>query len=203
MKLHKVLALSAILAAGTSGYAAVTISGTAFLNAPGIAVGDIAVFLIDEANSNTPSAFSGIIEGESITSAATYGNGDFTVLSPTKSFSALSTFIRLDGTYSGIPLSGDVGTGDKVYAVVFSTSTGSALVGDTYTVWTDPTWVLPSDGFTVTYASNPTGTNFRQFTASSTPVFTGVVAAIPEPSAFAAFAGFAVLGLAASRRRRA
>lgn len=205
MNLKTSLVAAAVIFGGASiGQSAVTLSGTAFLNAPGIAVGDIAVFIIDEANTNLSASFAGITAGESLTSASTFGNGDFTVLSPTKTFTQLSTFIRLDGTYNNIPLAGDVSSGDRIYAVVFSTSTDTAVAGDTYTVWTDPTWIVPSDGATVTFASAPTGSQFRQFTSTSTPVFIGTVtgSAIPEPASYALFAGLGFLSFAACKRRR-
>lgn len=205
MNYVKVLASLSVFSACVSSYGAVSLSGTAFLNVPGISVGDVAVFVIDNGNTNTASGFAGIQAGESLTSGLTYGNGDFTVLTPTREFAALSTFVRLDGTYLGISINSTVTPGDRFYVVVFSNSTTTAIAGDTYTVWNDPTWIIPADGNTVTYAAAPTGTQLRQLGASSVAAFTGVVAGapIPEPSTAAALGGLIALGAVATRRRRA
>ena len=73
---------------------------------------------------------------------------------------------------------------------------------------TNPAWVVtaltPAAGVNpVDYTITDAGTVASYGTISSGKFITALAPAIPEPSSFAALAGFAVLGLAASRRRRA
>ncbi len=193
-KLLTTLGLAALSV--TAAKATVTLNGIAFLNAPAIALNDVAYFIVDINNTGFTSI--SFTPGESLTTVASYG--DYALLG-SKTATALSTNITLSGAFSGVALSNGVSVGDRFAAVVFSNSTTTALSGDTYTIWTDPTWVIPADGSTLSYQASPTGSNFKQLGTTSSAVITGTV--VPEPSAFAALAGLAALGFAASRRRRA
>ena len=196
-KLLTTLGLVALSA--TAAKATVTLNGIAFLNAPQISVGDVGFFIVDINNTGFSSI--SFTEGEILSSAASYG--DYVVLG-SKSATALSTNVTLSGAFSGIALANGVTAGDRFAAVVFNSSTTSAIGGDSFTIWTDPTWVIPADGSTLSYQASPTGANFKQLGASSLPTITGTVSGgvIPEPSAFAALAGLAGLGFAGLRRRR-
>ncbi len=185
--------------------AALTTTGTAFSNAVGISAGDVGVLIFDNNNTgNFTTTFNGFnfTVGASITANATYG--DFTVaLGTSKTATApTQTLTTLSGAFSNVQLTNGVDIGDKFAFVVFQNSTTTILAGDTYTVWTHSSWVVPPDG-NYSFAASPTGSNFQQVTAANSAnlkVFTGTV--VPEPSAFAALAGIAALGFAASRRRR-
>ena len=189
-------------------HAAVTFTGVALSSVPGLSVGDVGVMLIDT-NGKGFSEFS-FSEGLSLTASASFGAaGDFvipfsTTKVATQPVPSLPTLITLSGAFSNIPLTDGVSSGDRFAIIVFSESTDVTKAGDTYTVWTDASWVIPADGQNIGFNANPSGTQFRQFTASSSPFLTGVVTGevIPEPSSFAAFAGLAVLGAVATRRRR-
>jgi hypothetical protein len=214
---HKIktsLAFASLVLSGVVAQASVTFSGTALVKVPNISTGDVAYFIIDENNAgfgnlgsinpNTSLFESGTIyEGTSFTIGSDNLGSGFTIVG-TKTATGSAT-VSVNGTFSGVSLGSGVDTGDKFAIIVFETSTTAGVAGDTYRIFTDPTWVVPSDGFTVTYSNTTTGA-FAQLGASAVAAFTKTIAAaqaVPEPSSFAALAGFAVLGFAASRRRRA
>lgn len=202
MNRSKLVLVSILASFASIANAAVTFTGIAFNNVPGIAVGDVGALIIDR----NGSGFAGLSfeAGLPLNLDSTYG--DFTVaLGVTRTAtSPVTGLITLTGAFSGINLVNGVSTGDRFAYVIFSSSTASTIAGDTFTVWTDPTWIIPADGQSIAYNANPTGTQFRQFTSTATPTFIGSVAGgvIPEPSSFAALAGLLAVGFAASRRRR-
>lgn len=191
--------LGSCLVISAAAKASVTLNGIAFLNAPGISVGDVGYFLVD-VNGSGFDKFS-FDAGVDLTTSASFG--DFFMLG-SKTASAAGPNTILSGAFANIALADGVTTGDRFAVVVFGSSTTSAVGLDTFTVWTDPTWVIPADGSTLSYSATPTGANFKQLNAASSPISSGIVVdnAIPEPSSFAAFAGLAVLGAVATRRRR-
>lgn len=198
--MKKIIATLGLIAlSGAAAQASVTLNGVAFLNAPQIAVNDVAYFIVDV----NGAGFAGITftAGENISLASAYADAASYVVLGTKTASLAGANTILSGAFAGVNLADGVSTGDRFAAVVFSTSSSTAIAGDTYTIWSDPTWVIPADGSTLSYQGTPTGSNFKQLGVSASPILSGVV--VPEPSSFAALAGFAVLGLAASRRRRA
>ncbi len=198
-----ITAASIILA--SAAQAAVSFTGVALLNVPGIAVGDVGIFLIDTTDAGTAgfdiwSPVSSIAVGASLTSPATYGDGGY-VFMGTKTAATAGSNITLAGGISNIPLANGVGQGDRFAVVTFDSSTTIALAGDTFKIWTDPTWIIPADGSTLSFQASVT-TGVKQLGVSATPVATGGgFGMIPEPSSFATAAGLMALGLAAICRR--
>jgi hypothetical protein len=179
----------------TIASANVTFNGTALLNTPGLAAGDVGILLVDNSNSGFSSI--SIRAGSSLTSSSTYG--DFSALT---SGTASTIF---GGTSLALPLSNYslpsvANTGDKFAILVFSTSLTTAIGGDTYKIWTDSSWVIPADGSTTSFQITPANGFFTTLTSASS--FNGTVSAIPEPATYAALFGLGVLGMAAFRRRR-
>ncbi len=179
--------------------AAVSVSGAALRNVSGLAAGDIG-FMIVDIDASDLFAFNtiSISEGASISDLSSYADGFArfgNVATAASGFGAISLSVAANN----VPLGGGIDSGDRFAVLVFSQSTDTAIAGDTFTVWTDPSWVIPADGFAVTFPANLT-----QLSAAATPALIGTVltTAIPEPSSFAAFAGLAVLGAVATRRRR-
>ena len=208
-----IFTLAALALSVTAAKASISLGSNAFNNAPGIAAGDIAYFIVDINGTGFASLSNASVpftEGESLSSISAFGGGDFAFLPNNADFSgkktatSLGATVLISGGFAGVNLSNGITTGDKFAAVVFSNSNATVLRGDTYTVWTDPTWVIPADGSSLTF-STTNGAALKAITSTSTALFSGTVTltAVPEPSSFAALAGFAVLGLAASRRRRA
>jgi len=195
MKLRNLVTTAAIgLLISTSSYATVTLTGTALKSVTGLtANGQIGVYVID--NNNTGFGSFNLLSGNSITSSASYG-ANFTVVGSVTS----STFGGINiGSPAAFALGNGVDAGDHFAIVLFTTSTTNAIAGDTYRIWTDPTWVLPSDSSTVQFT-----VALKQLTSTDSPASTKTVAtsAVPEPSTYAAIAGLIVLGLTASKRRR-
>jgi hypothetical protein len=114
------------------------------------------------------------------------------------SFSAASNANAVAGTqaYLAILLAADNSN--------YSAATPQIILTDS--TWIVPTFTLTGPDLSFELTAGTQAFNVGSF--NSTYNFNGGaqiinIAAVPEPSSFAAFAGFAVLGLAASRRRRA
>lgn len=201
--------LSLLALGGASLHASITLSGNAFSNVPGIAVGNVAVLLFDNNPQDTETFTSLAFDvGDLITSNNTFGN--FTVaLGTHKSAILFGSNINISGAFNGIDISVDsittVDPGDTFAWVVFKTSSTTLTAGTAYEIYTNPTWVVPVDG-NYGFAATPSGSNiFQQMNASNAATYriaSGVVAAVPEPSSFAALAGLGMLGFAATRKRR-
>lgn len=205
MNNYKTLALALVtLCATYASHAAITFTGTAFSNAPGISIGDVGVLIFDKNNTGFESI--NLIAGSSITSSATYGeNAQGNLFSVALDSSKIATnpvgaLITLSGAFSNVSISNGVDVGDKFAFVVFENSTTTVLEGDKYTIWTDLTWVVKPDG-TYAFNANPNSAQYKQFTSTSSPLLSKTVP-VPEPSSFAALAGLAAIGFVASRRRR-
>jgi len=173
--------------------AAIGISGTSLNGATSLAAGDVGVYVISDGT-----AFSSvsIATGANILDSASYGAG-FTVLGS-------NTATSFGGTFLGSGHGTDISFANASFAVfVFEASTTTAIDNDSYNVWTDSSWTLPTvDGNTFSFAADPTGTEIQQLNGAST--FGGTVgAAVPEPSTFAALTGLCALGAVMVRRRRA
>lgn len=206
----KKLVIATTLAISASiSQAAVSFTGVALLNVPGVAVGDVGIFLIDTSDSGAVGfdTWSPLVEsiaiGADLTSPATYGDGGYAFMG-SRTAAAAGSNVTLAGGISGIPISGAVNQGDRFALITFDNSTTVALAGDTFKIWTDPTWIIPADGSTLGFQATVT-TGVKQLGLSATPVATGTVvsgAAIPEPSSFAALAGLMAVGFASIRRRR-
>ncbi len=200
--MKKLIAALSIAVSATVAQATVSFTGVAFLNVPGIAVGDVGIFLIDTSDTGSTGfdvwSPTSIAAGASLSNMATYGD-TFYALMGTKTATAAGANVTLAGGISGIPLANGVGQGDRFAVVTFDSSTTVAIAGDTFKIWTDPTWIIPADGSTLGFQGSVT-TGVKQLGVSATPVATGTV--VPEPSSFAAIAGLMAVGFAATRRRR-
>ena len=203
----KCLALAAGLLSVTSAWSAITInfSGVAFLDNSGNALPDGALIQIIASTQDatfelpTPGSF---VSGDDIVIAS------FTVDSSTSGvpggvvtalniadYSSYSASFNLNDplTIRWYPslTSGSVAPGVTTY--------GQFRSGDTVD-GSDISWAAPADGGN-TYNLSLISTDFGGSVAPT--ALRANLATVPEPGSFAALAGFAVLGLAASRRRRA
>jgi len=206
--MKKLIAALAVAVSATVSQAAVSFTGVAFLNVPGVAVGDVGIFLIDTTDTGvtgfdtwSPLA-SSIAIGADLTAPATYGDGGYAFMG-TKTAATAGANITLAGGISNIPLTNGVNQGDRFAVITFDNSTTVALAGDTFKIWTDPTWIIPADGSTLSFQASVT-TGVKQLGTTATPTATGTVvaSAVPEPSSFAAIAGLMAVGFASIRRRR-
>lgn len=189
MKYKALIFLSSLLCAQVN--AGVSFGGTALAGVPGLAEGQVGITLVDTTGDGFGNLGS-LGGGLSLTDSATYGSSLVNVAKNT----AASTFVgtNMSGLAS-FDLSGGITTGNRFGIAVFTLSSESTLGGDTINFWTDPSWLVPSDGAAETF-----GDVFTQFSASDSP--TGTFNVVPEPSAFAALAGILALGFVSIRRRR-
>lgn len=188
------LSISMFAVAVASSNASVTISGTA-LNGGFISVGDKAILIADTSGTGFDSgalfdtALGGSMSaGLDIFSGATYGTGIEVLGSTTVALDFLSS------PFAGFSTVFDLGTvadGDEFAVVVFDASTTTSIDSDTYKLYTSSSnWLVPSDGGTNTLTTLTTGSTF------------GGTVVVPEPSTYAALAGFCALGYVMVRRRR-
>jgi len=191
MNIKKISLLVLAVASASILNAAVGISGTSLNNATGLAAGEVGVYLISDGT-----AFSSvsIAAGADILDSASYGAG-FTFLGSNTAASGFGSVTLASGHGA------DFSSAGNAFALfVFETSDTTALLGDTYNVWTDATWTLPAaDGVTASFNPAPSGTQIQQLSGAS--AFAGVV--VPEPSTYAALSGLLALGYVMVRRRRA
>jgi len=211
------LALTSILtlASGLVANATISTSGTALLKVPNIAVGDVSYLIIDETNTgfanlgsvnpNTNSFVAGTIySGTSIAINGDSFGSDFTIVG-TKTTALSFGSISVGASYT-ISVANGVDAGDNFAIIVFENSTSTAILADTYRIYTDTTWVVPPDSTNWSFGPTAGAGVFKQLGTTATPAILKTVASttvVPEPSTYAALAGVAVLGLAALRRRRA
>ncbi len=162
--------------------AAVSFGGTALLNAPSLAAGDVGVLLNDDGGVGFAALAGNIQPGLSLTSSSTYSGswGSFSVLGSNTAANVFGS-ISLSGGAS-FSLTGGIATSDSFAYVVYSGSTTT-------------NWQIPSDGASLTWPAN-----FTQITSSSSPAVTTSV--VPEPSTYALLAlGGLALGAYRLRRR--
>lgn len=204
MKLTKIASVVAVALVSIQAAFSQTVSfsGSALQAVTGLtAAGQKAVYIVDNTG-NTITNFNQIalLSGASITANASYGT-NITVIGNVNSTNLGA--VRVGGI-SNIALTANVATGNRFAIVVFSTSTTTANAGDTYRVWTDPTWLIPAGGSTVSF-QNPAAGQFQQLISTNSPVAlltSTVPTAVPEPSTFATVAGLMSLTFVACRRRK-
>ena len=201
------LTVLAVCAAATSALASVSIGigGGALFDSSGAPVTDGGlVYAVSSAAKLFPT-------GTSVETSLSVG--DFTwqdnvLLGSWAVDSSVAGAGSFDAFLAGIALSGGVSQGAQIAIIWFPSLQSSAIndaasatFGTSYGVYTNPAWVIPADGSTVSFSVETAaiggGISDALTRANQTVGF------VPEPSSFAAFAGFAALGLAASRRRRA
>lgn len=171
-------------------FATITFSGTAIQDAPLLDIGERYVYLSDDSGSSFDMIDSlSIIEGSLIDSSTTYEG--FTVFgSGTVSSFFGTAFIGTQTNGLVVDLGSDIVQGDSFGILVYNSSSDAAIVNDTFDFYTDETWKFPADGSTETFGSH----SLVQLDSGSSPIFSGVVSAIPEPSFYAVFLGFFALG---------
>ena len=189
MKLTHKIFLSLFFTAAAAN-AAVTLSGTALKNVNGVSAGDYAAFIVSTDGSAFDAASFSFAAGDDLGASSTYG----------PSFALIGTKLSQDvfgdvlvGSGFNFSLVSGVDTNDGFAIITFESSTSNVLAGDTYRIWTAADWDVSTDGQTESFNSQLI--QLEAVSASST----GTV--VPEPSAFAAFAGVMALGFVMVRRR--
>jgi hypothetical protein len=174
-------------------FASVTISGTALNNSPGINTGETYVWLVDlDGSAFSTGSLASLDNGLTITSSATY-SGFSVVGSGTVDDLFGNPFV---GSGLSIDLTGGIDAGDSFGLLVFDNSSTAAIPSDTYNIFTDATWVLPSEGSTSTY-----GGALATIGSGGSVAGAGSVTAVPEPSAYAMLSGLLALSWVMVRRR--
>ncbi len=193
-------AFAALTLAASNLSAGVGVTGPAVRGSgTGIALGDFAAILV----STSGASFSTVsfTAGELLNDVASYGSG-FALVQVGSVASSFGT-LQFNANFTTELVNG-ISQGDSFAVITFNDSLNNAsgaVAGDTYKIWTNAAWLVPADGSNFTFTTGTVGAaNFP--TATGAPTLTGVVSAIPEPSSFAALAGLAVVGMAATRRRR-
>jgi len=191
--MKKIASISAVcLIAFAYGQAAVNLSGTA-VSGNFLGVGDTALLLADTTGTGFDegtifgSALSGQLNSDlNLSDGSIYGSGLVVLDSTVSGTNFLGTpFAGFNTTFN----LGAVSTGNEFGVLVFNSSTTTTTLGDTYTLYLNPTlWLVPSDS----------GTNTLS-TITSPSTFGGTV--VPEPSAFALLAGCIGLAWVMVRRR--
>lgn len=209
------VALASLLAVAAN--ASVTFNGTALVQSSGslgFATGQIGIYL----NKNDSTSFwaslaqsNSIAAGLSLFSSSTYTP----LTAPTESYTFLTNYTAttsaLSGGMTGLSYSGGFSAGDEFAVLIFSNSTTTTIAGDTFRIFrgtqaqSSGGWVMPADGLTLTYNTNPVaGSSVQQIRSTSFLVGSGTVV-IPEPSTYAllAMSGIGLAGYVIRRRRRA
>ncbi len=191
------LSISSFLITLVVSNAAVTLENNAIINtfATDIANGDVGLFIVNEDGPFSLSPSIDIFGGFALTDSAAYGSS-FTPANGTTTAFASGSFTFVTGNQTGFDLGNGVDAGDGFALVMFTSSTTTTLVGDTFKVWTDASWVIPATGD----GAYEFGSDFATL-INRAPNFTSTVsAAVPEPSTYALFAGILSVGFVAVRR---
>jgi hypothetical protein len=190
MKINKLLVALTALVPGLT-FATVSITGTALNGGTtGIAVGQEGVVLVDlDGSPFTAAALTDLASGLNISDSASYDGFSVIYSGLVTDFFGTAIF---DVAAGAVDLSNGIDAGDSFGILIFGASSGTTSAGDSYGIFTDGSWVLPNDGSGVTFGSELTQ-------VASAPGLSSTV--VPEPSTFAALAGFLALGCVALRRR--
>lgn len=183
-----------------TSHAGVSFTGAALLNPTGVSSGDFGIVIVDTTGAGFDSIKFEV--GASLLDGASYAP-HIEVVNSGASASEFLGSITVSGN-SSFSLTSEITQGDRFAIIVFSNSTSTALDGDSYSIWTSESWVVPADGSAYTFTAGAVGAA-QLPSLSGAPTFTGTIigSAIPEPASFAALAGLGMLGLASMRRRRA
>jgi hypothetical protein len=213
--ISKTLVVASLLGSLSSLNAGVSflVDGEVLSDANGAPIGQNSLVVL--LASTTNSTFEPLAFGESLAVGSLWGDDMVLWKGDISSFGVDGV---LNAATGNLNFTGNWGQNDAISLLWFPTLTTSndALVGGaSYGLYTNSSaidgsgaWITPADGSS-NYNLLFYTTNGEQLAAGSNSPSSGRAtltvtgAAIPEPSSFAALAGFAVLGLAASRRRRA
>ena len=162
---------------------------------PDISLGESYVYLVDlDGSAFSTNDLLTLDAGLSLTDSSTYsgfsviGNG---TVEPV--FGAASV-----GSGLSVDLSGEIDAGYSFGILVFDNSLDITLGSDTFSIFTDDSWELLSDGDTGIF-----GNQFTQIGPGTGPAVIGSVGApIPEPSAYALFVAFLSMGYVVASRSR-
>ena len=190
MKNLVTLLLLGAISASTSFASSFTLNGTAVNNAANLApynTGDTAVWVVNGggAGAFSVAALENLAAGISLATSGSLGGYEIAGSNglveggPSKFVFGISS---VDVTASA---------GDAFGLIVFNNSIGTTIASDTYTIFTDATWVLPSVGGSTTFGTSP-------LTLTSGGTNSSVVT---EPSAYALLSGFLALSWVMVRRR--
>lgn len=102
------------------------------------------------------------------------------------------------GSNLNFDLNDGIDAGDSFGILVFDNST--TMASDTFSIFTDASWLLPSDGSTVTFGLS--GNDILQIRPGSGSVEVGSISPVPEPSTFALFLASLIMGFVVVRRSR-
>ena len=184
-----------LLASSVYSQTNISFGGQAVQSAPGLTNDQTGVLLVDFGGLGFDSLDS-LEAGLSTTDSATYGSGfyvltDHTVapfLTETSLSGAVDTFVLGDEPFSA---------GDSFAYLVYTPTSPSPYtttsLGDSFAIWTDPSWTVPTATGGYSF-----GSDFD--TLSDSADFSGTV--IPESSAYATIFGLLGLGYAVFCRRR-
>ena len=190
--MKKLLSLfaAAMLTASISQATSFTLNGTAINNAPGLNdIDDVTVWVINSGGSAfDSSSFGSLPAGISFTDGGSI-NGYEIAVSSSIIGADESRFVFGPGT-----IEVTANPGNAFGALVFDSSTNETAAGDSYSVFSDSSWVLPASGATITFGATD------QPNTLSADGFTSTV--VPEPSTYAVLAGLCALSFVIVRRRR-
>lgn len=182
--------LVGLLASLTVHAASFTLNGTAINNALAIDedIGNTVVWLVNDGGVFDGSTFTSLDSDLSLATGGTLSSYEIAGSNAVIGGSG-SEFIFGIGS---ITVTADAGDGFGL--LVFDSSTTSTQAGDSFTIFTDASWVLPAAGASVTFGGD------AQPNTLTSGGLAGTV--VPEPSACALISGVLGLGWVMLRRRK-
>jgi hypothetical protein len=136
-----------------------TITGPSIVGSPGLLSGKTGVYVV----SNDGSPLSGVDSleaGVPFQIGQSFQGGSFTIIG-----SAVTNLLFGNTVFlpSGLTVDEAALGGLSFGVLVFDTSSSETLAGDSFQVWTDPSWVIPTSSGTYSFSSTPAeGSPFLQ-----------------------------------------
>lgn len=191
MKKLTALLIASAITASTSFATSFSLNGTGVFNAPslqGYNIGDKGIWVVNGGGGGafSEAAFAALSSGLSFTVGQSLGGYEIAGVSSVSGNP--STSFRILGGPGSIDVTASAGDGFGV--IVFDNSTTATVAGDTYTIYSDSSWVLPAAGASITFGG--TDQPARLATGGTT---------VPEPSAYALLGGLFALTCVMLRRR--